>query len=108
MKLLAAGYATLVPFAFIAAMLMLALAILFSRRVPLNRALVVVAVAAFTAVVSRAVLIATIDVTSWEAINVQYMSPAAPFVLIFIVVGIYLGARVPTSMTPLKNAANAN
>ena len=30
------------------------------------------------------------------------------YVLIFIAVGIYLGARVPTSMTPLKNAANAS
>jgi hypothetical protein len=108
MKLLAQTYALLVPYAFAFAMLMFAVATVFHRSVPLNCALVVVAVAAFTAVVSRAVLIATIDVTSWEAINVQYMSPAAPFVLIFIVVGIYLGARVPTSMTPLKKAANAS
>ncbi len=108
MKLLAQIYALLVPYAFALAMLMFGVAIVFHRSVPLNRALVAVAVAAFTAVVSRAVLIATIDVTSWEAINVQYMSPAAPFVLIFIVVGIYLGARVPTSMTPLKKAANAS
>jgi hypothetical protein len=108
MKILAEGYALLVPIGFTVAMLMFALAILRRRTVPLNRALVVVAVAAFTAIVSRALLIATIDVTSWEAINVQYMSPAAPFVLIFIAVGIYLGARVPTSMTPLKNAANAS
>jgi len=87
---------------------MFGLAILRRRTVPLNRAMVVVAIAAFTAVVARALLIATIHVTSWEAINVQYMSPAAPFVLIFIVVGVYLGARVPTSMTPLKKAAKAN
>jgi hypothetical protein len=108
MKVLAEGYALVVPFGFTVAMLMFGLAILRRRTVPLNRALVVVAVAAFTAIVSRALLIATIDVTSWDAINVQYMSPAAPFVLVFIVVGIYLGARVPTSMTPLKNAANAS
>ena len=57
----------------------------------MNRALVVVASRGFTAIVSRALLIATIDVTSWDAINVQYMSPAAPFVLIFIAVGIYTG-----------------
>jgi hypothetical protein len=108
MKIIAQGYALVVPFGFSVAMIMFGLAILRRRRVPLNRALVVVAIAAFTAVVARALLIATIHVTSWEAINVQYMSPAAPFVLIFIVVGIYLGARVPTSMTPLKNAANAS
>jgi len=108
MKIIAQGYALVVPFAFTIAMFMFGLAILRRRSVPLNRALVVVAIAAFTAIVARALLIATIHVTSWEAINVQYMSPAAPFVLVFIVVGIYLGARVPTSMTPLKNAANAS
>lgn len=108
MKIIAQGYALVVPFGFTVAMLMFGLAILRRRTVPLNRAMVVVAIAAFTAVVARALLIATIHVTSWEAINVQYMSPAAPFVLIFIVVGVYLGARVPTSMTPLKNAAKAN
>jgi hypothetical protein len=108
MKIIAEGYALVVPFAFTVAMLMFGLAILRRRSVPLNPALTVVAIAAFTAVVARALLIATIHVTSWEAINVQYMSPAAPFVLIFIVVGIYLGARVPTSITPLKNAAKAS
>lgn len=108
MKVIAEAYALLVPLAFTIAIFAFGLALLRRRAVPLNAGLAVVAVAALTAVAVRAILIAVIDVTSWNAVNVQYMSPAAPFVLVFIVVGLYLGARVPTSMTPLKKAANAS
>lgn len=108
LKTLASAYAFLVPFLFLAGLLMLGVALLRAKRVPLNAALFVVALASLTAVTVRAVLIAFIDVTSWDAVNVQYMLPAAPFVLILAVVGIYLGARVPTSITPLKKAANAS
>jgi hypothetical protein len=55
--------------------------------------LAAIAVSALGAVAARSVLIAIIDVTSWNAINLQYMVPAAPFVLIFTVVGIFLGWR---------------
>ena len=67
----------------------------------LDSALAGVATAALAAIVVRAVLIATIDVTSWDAINLQYMMPAAPFVLVFIVVGSYLGWRALAMRTPI-------
>jgi hypothetical protein len=59
-----------------------------------------VAVASLVAVAARATLIAAIDLTSWNAINLQYMMPAAPFVLLFVVVGFHLGAKVLWPQTP--------
>ena len=73
----------------------------------LNLALAAVATAALAAVAVRAVLIATIDVTSWDAINLQYMMPAAPFVLVVILVGSYLGWCAFVGRTPTAGKAQS-
>jgi hypothetical protein len=73
----------------------------------LHPALAAVATAALAAILVRAVLIATIDVTSWDGINLQYMMPAAPFVLVFIVVGSYLGWCAFVGRTPTAGKAQS-
>ena len=107
MQTIAWTYSTIMPFAYAASLLMFALALARMRRVPLNPALVAVSLAALLALVSRALLIAAIDVTSWNAVNIQYMSPAAPFALIFIVVAVAMGVTALTPQTP-KAASEQN
>lgn len=100
MRTIAWVYSSIMPFAYAASLLMFALALARMRRVPLNPALVAVALAALIALVSRALLIAAIDVTSWNAVNIQYMSPAAPFALIFVVVAVAMGVAALRPQTP--------
>lgn len=100
MQTIAWTYSTIMPFAYAASLLLFALALARMKRVPLNPALVAVALSALIALVSRALLIAAIDVTSWNAVNIQYMSPAAPFALIFVVVAVAMGVAALKPQTP--------
>lgn len=96
--ILAAFYSSLVMPAFIAAFGLFVFSMYRFRDI--NPMLAAIAAAALVAVVVRAVLIAVIDVTSWDAINLQYMMPAAPFVLVFTVVGSWLGWSAFRGRTP--------
>jgi hypothetical protein len=38
-------------------------------------------------------LLAYLDAASFSSLNLLYVSPASPFLLTFVILGIYLGAR---------------
>ena len=51
------------------------------------------ALASLMAVVSRVGLLSYLEVTSIPSHNLLYLSPAMPFLIIFIVTALFLGAR---------------
>jgi hypothetical protein len=80
----------------LAAMALLGLfaAIALQRFIVLPHGIVALTLACCTAVATRIVLLAYIDVTSFPAANSLYLSPASPFLLIFAVLGLYLIVQV--------------
>jgi hypothetical protein len=54
-------------------------------------ALLALAFGSLTAVASRIILLAYIDVTSFSTYFLHYCSPASPFLIVFVISGIYLG-----------------
>ncbi len=97
-KTAAAWYSTVMMPGFILGFCMFAFSLYRFREA--NPVLAAVAAAALGAFAARSVLIAVIDVTSWDAINLQYMMPTAPFVLVFTVVGSWLGWSAFWGRTP--------
>jgi hypothetical protein len=97
-KVAAGWYSTVMMPGFILGIFMFAFSLYRFREA--NPVLAAIAAASLGAFVARSVLIAVIDVTSWNAINLQYMMPAAPFVLVFTVLGIWLGWSAFRGRTP--------
>jgi hypothetical protein len=62
--------------------------------------LAIIAVGAASAVLGRCILIAYIDVTSWHAVNVGYLGPAYPFVIVFAIAGTQLLFKGLRSLQP--------
>ncbi len=71
--------------------LALAFALDFHRAKPV--ALYALALASLVAVVSRVGLLSYLEVTSIPSRNLLYLSPAMPFLIIFIVTALFLGVR---------------
>jgi hypothetical protein len=69
-------------------------AIALQRFIMLPHGIVALALACFTAVATRIALLAYLDVTSFPAANLSYLSSASPFLLIFVVLGFYLIVQV--------------
>jgi hypothetical protein len=69
-------------------------AIALQRFIMLPHGVVALALACCTAVATRIVLLAYLDVTSFPTANSLYLSPASPFLLIFVVLGLYLIVHV--------------
>ncbi len=63
------------------------------RAMGSNAALLTVAMAAAVAVMARCMLVAYIDATSFTAVQMLYLVEASPFLMLFALVGTYLGLR---------------
>jgi hypothetical protein len=72
------------------------------RRQQRSEWLFFLAVGAATAVVVRCGIIAYIHVTSWHAINVGYLGPSYPFVIIFAMAGSVILARALHIKHPVR------
>ena len=90
-------YASAMPILSAIAVLGLAVALAMWRRAPRKLGwppgLMCLALACAAAMVVRMALLAYLEVTSIPSVNLLYLSPASPFLLTFVVLGIYLGAR---------------
>ena len=58
---------------------------------PPGPALIALALACVVACACRIALIAYIDVSAFRAISTYYLSPATPFVIVLVTLGLYLG-----------------
>lgn len=86
---LASGCAMAFPFLAILGAAGLLLAILFQRQRPIPASLLALGLGSAVAVITRIALLAYIDASSFPAATLLYTSPASPFVIIFMVVGMY-------------------
>jgi hypothetical protein len=94
MQTIAKLYAVIAPVLAAIAALGLLLAMVLLRHVPVPRGVFPLALACGVAVATRIGLLAYIQATSFPAMNALYLSPASPFLILFIVLGIYLTALV--------------
>ena len=60
-------------------------------RAPQGPALLALALACAVACACRIAIVSYIDVSSWHAISAYYLSPATPFVIVLVTLGLYLG-----------------
>jgi hypothetical protein len=74
------------------------------RAIGSKVALLMVAVAAAVAVMARCILVAYIDATSFTATHMLYLVEASPFLLLFALVGAFLGLQSWSEMDA-RNAA---
>jgi len=83
-------------------------AILARRRRPAPGALIALTLACAAAVAARVGLLAYVDATSIPAVNMVYLSPAVPFLLMLVALGIYLGlATLRTGARPAEAASRS-
>ncbi len=68
-------------------------------RDPSLRPLLALMLALAAAMATRIALLAYIDATSLPAVRNLYLSPATPFLLVFVVLGLYLGATALRAVT---------
>jgi hypothetical protein len=94
MQMIAKVYAVTAPVLAAIAALGLLLAAVLPRQVAAPRGVVALALACGVAVATRIGLLAYIQATSFPALNALYLSPASPFLIMFIVLGVYLMALV--------------
>jgi hypothetical protein len=90
-SVIASGYSIAFPILTIFGAVGLLLATLLRKRHPFPIALLAFGWASAVAVCTRIVMLAYIDATYFHAATVLYSSPASPFLIILVVVGIYLG-----------------
>ena len=86
-------YATAVPVLSVVAAIGFAVAWTKRRSLPIPRPLVALAVACAAAVAARVALLTYLDVTSLPSNSTLYVSPASPFVIVWIVLGCWALAR---------------
>jgi hypothetical protein len=91
MRPLAAAVAYAMPFLVPIALAGTVLCCCSRQRLRQHRALLALAAACAVACLTRVAVIAYIDATLWPAVRTHYLSAAAPFLIIFAVVGLYLG-----------------
>ena len=81
----------------VTACLGLAIGVIWRRHLgPLPPALVALALASVTAVVTRIALLSYLDVTAIPSANSLYASPASPFAILFVLLGSFIGYRAVT------------
>jgi hypothetical protein len=91
MRPLAVAYAYAMPFLVPVAMVSIALCCCSRQRIRKHGALLALVGACAVACLTRVVVIAYIDATLWPAVTTYYLSAAAPFLILLVVVGLYLG-----------------
>jgi hypothetical protein len=96
---LAGAYSVLMPFLTLIALGGLVLAVAGAPFRPFPTELIGLALACAAAVAARITLLVYLDVTSIPSLNQPYLSPASPFMITFVFLGIYLGsiALAPTT-----------
>jgi hypothetical protein len=94
MRGIAALYNAAMPVLAAFACLGVFLAIFFRRAVAQRAGVVALAGAAAIAVLARVLLLTYIDASSFAAADLGYGAPAIPFLCIFVVLGLYMGAFV--------------
>lgn len=106
-SLIAFGYAIAFPVLTVLGAVGLVLGISLGglRRFPI--AILAFALASAAAVGTRIAMLAYIDATSFPATTVLYSSPASPFVIIFVAIGIYVGWATVSSRNRGRSAAGA-
>ncbi len=77
----------------VTACLGLAIGLFWRRHLGLPPAVIALALASVTAVVSRIALLSYLDVTAIPSANALYASPAAPFAILFVLAGSFIGYR---------------
>jgi hypothetical protein len=93
MRAIGKVYAVTTPILAILAVCGVVLAMALPRRASCPEFVPALTLACGGAVAARLVLLAYIDASSFPAANLLYASPASPFLLMFIVLGLYLGGR---------------
>jgi len=87
-------YQALVPILTLLAGLGVLVAVILRRYRPLPDGVIVLALVCATAVATRIALLAYLEVTSFPATHLLYLAPATPFLLTFVVLGLYLTTLV--------------
>ena len=90
MRMIGSAYAAIAPGLAAVAVAGVLVAIALRSVISIPRGIIGFALACFAAVFTRLVLLAYIHVTSFPTINSLYLSPATPFLIVFIVLGLYL------------------
>jgi len=93
-RVIARTYSTIMPMMAVLASIGFVAAIVLQRSRPLAPGILALTAACATAIAARIALLAYLDVTSIWSVNLLYLSPVAPFLLCFIVLGIYCGIMV--------------
>jgi hypothetical protein len=93
MREIARVYAVALPVAAAGSTLGILLAMILWRFAPPPAGVVPLAFACAIAVGTRIALLTYIDVSSFPAVNALYVSSASPILLVFVVLGLYLGIR---------------
>jgi len=91
-KHLASAYSALMPIFGVIALGGLVLAVVGAPFRSLPTGLTGLALACATAVAARITLLVYLDVTSFPSLNQNYLSPASPFMITFVFLGVYLGS----------------
>ncbi|MGB9233110.1 MAG: hypothetical protein WCC04_01760 [Terriglobales bacterium] len=89
--IIARGYAIAFPMLAIFGVAGLVVAALLRGQSPIPASLLALGLGSLAAVATRIALLAYIDASSFPTASTLYTSPASPFVIIFIVVGVYAG-----------------
>jgi hypothetical protein len=102
MRVIATIYAAVLPVLVGLGALGVGLAIVLRRFAPPTEGMLALVIACAIAVVTRMVLLAYIDVSAFSAANSLYLSSASPFLLIFSILGVYLGVRAGAAACSAK------
>jgi hypothetical protein len=90
-RIIAFGYAVLTPVLFVAGLVGVLIAVVRGTLLAAPAGLVALTAASLAAVTIRIALLAFLEATAIPSVNVLYFSPASPFVLLFGLLGSYLG-----------------
>jgi hypothetical protein len=102
-RAIGALYATAVPMLAGLGTLGLVVAVASLKKRPPDGILMALTVASLVAVICRIALLAYMDVSSFPAANILYVSPASPFVILFALTGTILGWNaLSRRMTPVS------
>jgi hypothetical protein len=104
-SVIARAYTMAIPVLAILALIGFVAAIVLRRSHSLPPGLLSLTAACAAAVAARIALLAYLDVTSIWSVNLLYLSPATPFFLCFVVLGIYCGVMVLPALATSKRAS---
>jgi hypothetical protein len=102
---IARAYTIVIPVLAVLALIGFMAAVVLQRAHPFPPGLLALAATCCAAIASRIALLAYLDVTSIPAINLLYLSPATPFLLCFVVLGVYCGVMLLRGLIAPKRQA---